>query len=498
MPPTGTILVVDDDPQNLELMQALLERHGYQVVTAASGHEALDQVRGAQPDLVLLDIMMPVLNGLEVCRRLRSEPETRFLPVIMVTSLDDMQDRLEGIEAGADDYLTKPINRDELLARVRAILKLGYYRHLVAEQERFKRVIANLRDGIVVVDRDGMIAHLNHAAVTLLNLPAEGWHTVHFATHLATHFSLTEPVEVLLQEREVFEVSRPGDRFPLFLSLRVSRTRDREGAVEATAVVVQDVTEERSEARLKGDFLSLVSHKFKTPLTVIGGYLSCFAEGILGALTPEQQRVIGQMQEKGEELEALVEKLLTFTTIARAEFGVPSEPVPLLALIGWARDRVALRYPDRPVRFEIPEDTEGVVVPGDSRLLILVWENLVENAVKFNDKPEAIVQVGWRLLPEGVECSVTDNGPGIPHEAFSKIFETFQQVERDFTGSVEGPGIGLALVRRIVEGHEGRVWVESTMGAGSTFHFFLPRVHRRASTPFPSSAPAGLDAETQA
>ena len=118
------ILVVDDTPRNVKLLADLLTVKGYAVVTAASGQEALDKINSEQPDLVLLDVVMPEMSGYEACRKIREIPETRTLPVVMVTALDPSEERVKGIEAGADDFLTKPINQAELLARVKSLLRI--------------------------------------------------------------------------------------------------------------------------------------------------------------------------------------------------------------------------------------------------------------------------------------------------------------------------------------------------------------------------------------
>jgi len=118
------ILVVDDQPQNVRLLADLLGAKGYTVSTAASGADALEQVRKVQPDLVLLDVVMPGMTGYEVCRRIRESPDTAVLPVVLVTSLDPGEERIKGLDAGADDFLTKPVNQAELLARVRSLLRI--------------------------------------------------------------------------------------------------------------------------------------------------------------------------------------------------------------------------------------------------------------------------------------------------------------------------------------------------------------------------------------
>ncbi len=128
------ILIVDDTPRNLKLLAAILAARGYAVDTAASGAEALERVEKQQPDLVLLDVVMPEMSGYEVCRRLRESPATRLLPVVMVTALDPDEERVKGIEAGADDFLSKPIHQPELLARVRSLLQIGELHETVRAQ----------------------------------------------------------------------------------------------------------------------------------------------------------------------------------------------------------------------------------------------------------------------------------------------------------------------------------------------------------------------------
>jgi class 3 adenylate cyclase len=130
------ILVVDDTPQNVKLLADLLSAKGYAVATAASGRQALERVDAERPDLVLLDVVMPEMSGYEVCRKLRDDPDTTTLPVIMVTALDPAQERVKGIEAGADDFLTKPINQAELLARVRSLLRIKQLHDQLAEANR--------------------------------------------------------------------------------------------------------------------------------------------------------------------------------------------------------------------------------------------------------------------------------------------------------------------------------------------------------------------------
>lgn len=127
-------MVVDDTPRNVKLLADLLSVKGYDVITAASGREALAQVEAEKPDLVLLDVVMPEMSGYEVCRNIRENPNTQILPVVMVTALDPKEERAKGLDAGADDFLTKPINQPELLARVRSLLRIKEFHDTIQAQ----------------------------------------------------------------------------------------------------------------------------------------------------------------------------------------------------------------------------------------------------------------------------------------------------------------------------------------------------------------------------
>jgi len=141
--PTSTILVVDDNPQNVELMQAYLETISSTVHVAVDGIDALEKVPKVKPDLILLDIMMPRMSGFEVCRRLKADPKTREIPILMVTALNELGDIERGVESGTDDFLTKPINKLELLTRVKSLLRV---RHLKSALDRTLAYLSDMEN----------------------------------------------------------------------------------------------------------------------------------------------------------------------------------------------------------------------------------------------------------------------------------------------------------------------------------------------------------------
>lgn len=164
----STILIVDDELFMSKTLEGLLTSPDYTLALASNGEEALARATELTPDLILLDVMMPVMDGFEVCRRLRSDSVLAEVPVIMVTALDDRESRLRGIEAGADDFISKPIDPVELQARVRTTIKLNRYRRLMIERAKFERITELAPDGIMIVDHEGIIRLANPALVKML------------------------------------------------------------------------------------------------------------------------------------------------------------------------------------------------------------------------------------------------------------------------------------------------------------------------------------------
>jgi len=473
----GRILVVDDYAANVKLLQRNLQAAGYETVVAYDGEEALEKIAAEKPDLVLLDIMMPKIDGFEVCRRLRADEATAVIPVIMVTALKETEDRIRGLEAGADDFISKPFDRGELLARVKSLLQVKYYRSMLTEREKFHAVIQDLSHGIIITDGQWRVETVSRRAAELLDRPDEdlaGWNLA----EVLADFEVEPSLEALRQTTAravTVELAQESRRPPRYLAGRYTRILGPGGRLHNAALVFRDITEMRRKEKLKRDFLSLISHKLKTPITIVSGYLSLIDQGKYGEVPPAVAESVRISLAKVKELSDLVEKVLSYAGLTATELERAGQLVPLGELAGRIRDRIAERYPDRDIAWaiDLPADLPRARAPEE--LLAIVFDNLLDNAVKFTDRSPIEIAVSVREVGNRwLEVSVRDNGPGVSTAQREQIFSTFSQLEEEFTGNIAGIGLGLSTAQRLVESWNGRINYESTPGEGSRFFFTVP------------------------
>ncbi len=478
------ILIVDDYPANVKLLERNLRAAGYDTVAAYDGEEALERVRTDKADLILLDIMLPKIDGYEVCKRLRADETTAVIPVIMITALKETEDRIRGLEAGADDFISKPFDRAELLARVKSLLQIKYYRSMLAEREKFDAVIQDLSHGIIIADGNFRISTISRRAAELLGREGEDLAGRPLEDALEGH-RLEPSLEALRQSRAQavsLELTREGAALPRYLAGRFTRILGPQGQLYNVALVFRDITELRRKEQLKRDFLSLVSHKLKTPLTIVGGYLNLIESGRYGDLSDDLGHAVEIVRTKVHELGELIEKLLAYAGLTATELERAGQHVVLRELVERIRRRIERRYPASRIewRIDLPEHLPRARCPEE--LLAVVLDNLIDNAVKFSGGPSSLVAVGAEEIEDRrLRISVTDNGPGIPAEHQEEIFADFLQVEEGFTGRVAGMGLGLPTAKRLVDSWGGTIGVESDPGRGATFAFTVPSEHTPAA-----------------
>jgi DNA-binding response OmpR family regulator len=314
----SVILVVDDQIQNIELLEAYLVPQGYEIVKAASGEEALEKLSGNKIDLVLLDVMMPKMSGLEVLEKLRADEKTRLIPVVMVTVLKETEDKVKALEAGCDDFISKPVDKVELLARVKSILKISYYLRQLDEKEKFKAVVDKISDGIAVCSPDYLIKDSNEAILKYLNIvdPAN----INLVETLFKNYSVSMNKEALMDltiAHKTFDIvgEETETTKALYLEANLDLIKNSSGELLSIVFILRDVTAGRTEEFLKQDTLTLISHKLRTPLGVISGKIALLQDGLYGTLNEEQKEAIGTVSKQSFLLISIVEKLLGFTIV---------------------------------------------------------------------------------------------------------------------------------------------------------------------------------------
>ncbi len=360
----GRILIVDDNPTNIDVLFDFLSDLGYEVLVAEDGRSALERIEFAVPDVILLDIMMPHVDGFEVCRRLKENPETEDIPVMFMTALGSITDKLKGFEMGAVDYITKPFQNQEVLARVR------------------------------------------------------------------THITLR--------------------RMRKDLEARNEQLQAQNEALDAYA--------------------RTVAHDLKNPLNLILNFARLIEEEHILEGVPAED--LHHIIISAERMNHIIHDLLLLSQMRRGQ--VTAVRVNMEVVVQLSLDRLERDLKEAGVELVLPD--QWIDCLGVSSWLQAVWVNYMSNGIKYGGASPRL-ELSCEPDPDrkGFICySVTDNGPGVPEEMMDRIFEEFARVGGE---KREGHGIGLSIVRRIVERLGGEVHVgPGAGGLGSRFAFSLPEV----------------------
>jgi signal transduction histidine kinase/FixJ family two-component response regulator len=505
------VLVADDNSDMREYVARLLRERGWRVDVAGDGYEALVQVRRAMPDLVLSDVMMPGLDGFGLLRELRNDPLTRVLPVILLSARAGEDARVEGIEAGATDYLVKPFSARELLSRVESQIlrsrEAAAERRLTQERERLLQAVQAERARLQELFAQAP------AAIAVLHGPN---HIYQSANHLYEQLVgqrplIGKPIREALPELEgqgIFElldsVHRSGEAY-VGHALRVMIDSDgdgepderfytfvyqpirEQGVVTGIFVLAMDVTvqvralrEAEAANRAKSEFLAAMSHELRTPLNAIGGYAQLIDMGLHGPVTAAQHDALERVRRSQQHLLALINDVLNFAKVeaGRVEYEITDVPLAEVAL--GVVPMVEPQLAPKGISCEVRVDAR-LRARADREKLEQILLNLLSNAAKFTGSGGRIVidapsrEEGDRR-PGRVYLRVTDSGIGIPREKQEVIFEPFVQVNRRLTSPTEGTGLGLAISRDLARGMGGDLRVRSEEGKGARFTLSLHAV----------------------
>jgi len=358
-----TLLIVDDVPTNLGILFSYLREFGFNVCVAENGEDALEQIPYTEPDLILLDVMMPGIDGFETCRRLKATEKTRDIPVIFMTALSDTVDKVKGFEIGAVDYITKPVQQEEVLARITAHLTLRKQQKTLEKQK----------------------------------------------------------LELLQQNSEL-------------------------------------------EA-----FSHTVAHDLKNPVNAVKGYTNFLIEDLDESIKKPQLLLkdLQKIEQASRQMANIIDAILLLAS-ARSQH-VQMDALNMDEIVAGAQQRLAHTLKDSQGTIIVP--TTWLIAKGYAPWIEEVWTNYLSNGLKYGGKPPRL-ELGASPDKEGyIRFWLRDNGRGLTLEEQNRLFIPFTRINQ---ARVEGHGLGLSIVQRIVEKCGGWVGIESQIDQGSTFYFVLP------------------------
>jgi PAS domain S-box-containing protein len=520
------ILIVDDERHNRELLEIMLAPEGFVLQSAASGEEALSIVAQQPPDLILLDAMMPGMDGYLVAAIVKRSAATKNIPVIIVTALSGHGDRLRGLTAGAEEFLSKPVDRLELCMRVRNLLRLKAYgdyqgeysqrlegevvsrtADLIERTQKLEQQAVVLseqatlldlaRDAIVVRNLQGRIVHWSRGAEVMY-----GWLSADVLgtkTDVLLRTERSEPLAIIEAtllvkghwEGEAIHYTRDGTR--VIVDSHWALQREAEHAPVRILTIDHDITERKQTAadllvltqreqsrqeqmRFNDEFLSHVSHELRSPLAAVKQFTTLLLGGSAGALNSDQRQYQEIVLRNIQQLQSMIDDLIEVTRLETGKLTVRQDRVCVADAVTDTLDtlHVTARAKGVALSYHLPDDLPAAHADGTRLQQILII--LVDNAIKFTPSGGSVtIQAGLLSRdPRFLLVEVADTGCGISPEIRERIFERLYQASESTRGSRKGLGLGLYICKDLVTRQGGEIWAGRQADTGSVFSFTLP------------------------
>jgi len=528
------VLLVDDNAANLAALDSVLSGVGLELVTAQSGVEAMKRLLMGDFAVILLDINMPTLDGIQTARLIRERERSRDIPIIFITAYQpDQAQILEGYASGAVDYLIKPLNAEVLRSKVRIFIDLfrkkrqiewqarqlravnarlqreieqreAAQRDAMFEREERQRVVlASIADAVMTTDADGVLTSLNPVAEHLLGMSTADSKGLPLATALRG----AAPADLKPLETIVSSALYTGERLrgaaPLeftaadgkhhYLEYSAAPIRDSVGGIVGSVVIAQDITArheaelERARAlrleqdarraaeranRARDEFLAVISHELRTPLNAIVGW--AYVLRTTRADPAQTVQAVEAIHRSAMAQKRLIEDLLDMSRIVNGKIDLTLQRTDFRALVGTAVETVRPLASEKAIALQCSlEESIGEVIADRLRIEQVIW-NVLTNAVKFTPAGGR-VDVALAQHGDKLELSVRDTGEGIAAEVLPHVFEAFRQGDSSTTRKRGGLGLGLAIAHQLVSMHGGTITASSAgAGQGAAFAVALP------------------------
>jgi len=418
----GIILVVDDQPNNLKVISSVIGNE-YALSVANSGSKALQILEKSIPDLILLDIMMPEMNGYEVITAIKKDQRLKDIPVIFLTAKTDINDIIQGFDLGAVDYITKPFNIREIKVRIKNHINLAYSRKTILDQ---KKEIENYNNELLVAQRE--LEKRNEELVIAHDAIQKHAHEVNKSNQL-----------LLESEYKLRKANK-------------------------------ELNKANSE---KDKFFSIISHDLRSPFSGLISLLELLKNEMDNLEPEERHDIITSLYQSAKQVYSLLENLLEWSRIQRKAVSYYPEKINVSLLVRNIFSILSAQATAKKIALNqsIPED---ITVNADERMISTVFRNLMTNAIKFTYEDG---EINFEFLENRdgyLTFSVKDNGKGMSEKIKAGIFQIGSKVQCQGTNQEPGSGLGLVLCKEFIDIHNGKIWVESIEGEGSTFFVSLP------------------------
>jgi signal transduction histidine kinase len=489
------ILIIDDEDINRRLLEEILLDEGYDVVEAPDGPTGLALIARSPVDLVLLDVMMPGMNGFEVCRRIRSELGMLELPVVFVTALGDRDARIRAKDVGADEFLTKPVDDLELLVRVRALLRLKAAHDAREKQRRLmSTILDSMNEGVVAVSATEGYTLCNRAAERILG-PLAGWPAIDSWPLACGDDARPAPLAQALAGESVSDarVVLPAAGHPHGRHVAVSAQALPEAGADAAAVAVfRDVTELVHLDQFKHEMTSLVVHDLKNVMVVIGANVD-YAMDVGDAANQELQDSLHDARDAAARALRLIANLMDVARLENSALELRPTTIEPDAVFTAAMKQRSAQLRTRGIAARVDAEA-NTGLQADAELLQRVIDNVLDNAVRYTPAGGRIA-LAVRRSGDRIQLRIGNSGAPIPPDERVRIFEKYGQASPGSGGKLNA-GLGLYFCRLAVEAHQGRMWVESEPDLATVFVIDLPvksqarRLSTRISTVASASSAA--------
>ena len=506
--PRPNILAINDTPENLLTLGAALASE-FDLRIATSGAMGLALAEATPPDLILLDVMMPEMDGYETCRRLKADPRLRDIPAVFVTALTESGAESAGLALGAVDYITKPINADVARQRLRNLLEREHLRRKVeAQRDELQQTVAERTaqltdrvqqldaifalspDGFVSFGRDRRVSDVSPSFSGMTGLAEDaviGHDEAAFSERLAdlcvasARFrgihalaSRLPPPGRAEADRELIELARPPGRV-----LEV-RLRQGDAGTVSQVLYLHDVSHEIEVARLKGEFMVVAAHELRTPMTSVMGFTELL---LTHELDREQGReLLATAHRQAKVLASIIDELVELVELdARRGRDFAFETMNLAEAAAGAASACELPDGREPPVVLLPE--APLWVSADRARIQLAVTHLLANAYRCSPEGGEVTVSCRAVADDGarrVGIGIRDRGIGMTPEQQARCFERFYR--GDISGKLPGIGLGMCIAKEIVDLHRGRIDVRSAPGAGTEVTIWLDRVGRATAS----------------